>query len=168
MKNVISQSLGLDPVYINVYTKVYQIIPFSSRDRAIFTFSEFEPRQRLCQSQMIFDDSWATSCQYQCVCKILSNYSNRFKSYRHFSRTGRWHNLHKQAGGKIQCLIIGHTMKVNLQFQLTFLGSCNTERVRVNFWCCMHNWFHVLFQFQSLCWGCMSYEGIYKTWMICC
>ena len=40
MKNVISQSLGLDLVNINVYAKVYQNIPFSSRDRAIFIFSE--------------------------------------------------------------------------------------------------------------------------------
>ena len=30
-------------------------------------------------------NSWATSCQYQCLCKILSKYSKRFKSYRHFS-----------------------------------------------------------------------------------
>ena len=36
-KNVSSQSLGL----------VYQNIPFSSRDRAIFTFSEFGTRQSL-------------------------------------------------------------------------------------------------------------------------
>ena len=48
--------------------------------------------------------SWATSCQYQCVCKILSKYSKRFKSYRHFStfftnrpaskssQTVRWQN----------------------------------------------------------------------------
>ena len=36
----------IDPVNINVYTKVYQTIPLSSRDRAIFTFLEFEPRQR--------------------------------------------------------------------------------------------------------------------------
>ena len=43
MKNVISQSLWLDLVY----AKVYQNIPLSSRDRTIFTFSEFEPRQRL-------------------------------------------------------------------------------------------------------------------------
>ena len=56
MKNVISQSLGLDLANINVYAKVYQNIPLSSRDRAIFTFSEFEPRQRLGQSQMIFDN----------------------------------------------------------------------------------------------------------------
>ena len=42
MKNVISQSLGLDLVNINVYANVYQNIPLSSRDRAIFTFSEFE------------------------------------------------------------------------------------------------------------------------------
>ena len=39
-KNVILQSLGLDLVNINVYAKVYQNIPLSSRDRAIFTFSE--------------------------------------------------------------------------------------------------------------------------------
>ena len=55
-KNVISQSLGLDLININCYTKVYQNIPLSSRDRAIFTFSEFEPRQRLGQSQMTFDN----------------------------------------------------------------------------------------------------------------
>ena len=47
IKNVRSQSLGLDLVNINVYAKVYQNIPFSSRDRAIFTFSEFGTRQSL-------------------------------------------------------------------------------------------------------------------------
>ena len=46
-KNVISQSLGLDLVNINVYANVYQNIPLSSKDRAIFTFSGVEPRQRL-------------------------------------------------------------------------------------------------------------------------
>ena len=46
MKNVISQSLGLDLVRINVYANVYQNIPLSSRDRAIFT-SEFGARQSL-------------------------------------------------------------------------------------------------------------------------
>ena len=44
-KIVISQSLGLDLVNINVYAKVYQNIPISSRVRAIFTFSEFGTRQ---------------------------------------------------------------------------------------------------------------------------
>ena len=38
MKNVISQSLGLDLVNINVYATFYQNIPLSLRDRAIFTF----------------------------------------------------------------------------------------------------------------------------------
>ena len=47
MKNVISQSLGLDLDNINVYAKVYQKIPLSSRDKAIFTFSEFGARQSL-------------------------------------------------------------------------------------------------------------------------
>ena len=45
--NVISQSLGLDLVNINVYSKVYQNIPLGLRDRAIFTFSEFGARQSL-------------------------------------------------------------------------------------------------------------------------
>ena len=44
-KNISSQSLGLDLVNINVYAKVYQNIPPSSRDKAIFTFSEFGTRQ---------------------------------------------------------------------------------------------------------------------------
>ena len=56
MKNVISLSLGLDLVNINVYAKVYQNIPLSSRDKAIFTFSEFVSRHRLGQSQMTFDN----------------------------------------------------------------------------------------------------------------
>ena len=37
MKNVISQCLELEIVNINVYAKVYQNIPLSSRDRAKFT-----------------------------------------------------------------------------------------------------------------------------------
>ena len=46
-KNVSSQLSGLDLVNINIYAKVYQNIPLSSRDRAIFTFSEFGARQSL-------------------------------------------------------------------------------------------------------------------------
>ena len=46
-ENVISQSLWLDHVNINVYAKVYQNIPLSSRDRAIFTFPEFGAGQSL-------------------------------------------------------------------------------------------------------------------------
>ena len=49
MKNDISQSLGLDLDNINVYAEVYQNIPLSSRDKAIFTFSEFGARQSLDQ-----------------------------------------------------------------------------------------------------------------------
>ena len=47
MKNDISQSLGLDLDNIDVYAEVYQNIPLSSRDKAIFTFSEFGARQSL-------------------------------------------------------------------------------------------------------------------------
>ena len=47
MKNVFSQSLGLDLIDINAYAKVYQHIPLNLRDRAIFTFSENGARQSL-------------------------------------------------------------------------------------------------------------------------
>ena len=47
MKNVISESLGLDLVNINAYATVYQNIPLSLRDSAIFTFSEIGARQSL-------------------------------------------------------------------------------------------------------------------------
>ena len=71
------QSLGLDIVNINVYAKVYQNIPLSSRDRAIFTFF-----QNLALGKASTDDKchfaipWARSFQHQIVCK----YSKRFKS----------------------------------------------------------------------------------------
>ena len=48
-KNVISQSLGLDLVNINVDATIHQNIPLSLIDRAIFTFSEFGARQSLDQ-----------------------------------------------------------------------------------------------------------------------
>ena len=146
MKNDISQSLGLDLVSINVYATVYQNIPLGLRDRAIFTFSdlvninvyakvyqniplsiftfsEFEPRQRLGQSQMTFDNLLgyilSISMRMQNFIKIFQ----RFKSYGHFSRTGGRQNLHKLSGDKIKHLIIEHSKKFN--FQLTFLGLCN-------------------------------------------
>ena len=78
MKNDISQSLGLNLVSSNVYAEVFQNISLSSRDKAILTFSEFalgkaltddkchfaivslfsefEPRQKLNQSQISFDN----------------------------------------------------------------------------------------------------------------
>ena len=156
--NVIWLSHGVHHVNINVYAKFHHNIPLSSRDMAIFAFSETEARQNLDRRKMTFHNllgyiliismftqksinivhsvqeiglfslfqnlnlgnasanpkwhltiSWATSCQYHCLCKILSKYSKRFKSYRHFSRTGRRQNLHKKAGDKIKCLIIGHS-----------------------------------------------------------
>ena len=43
-------------VNTNVYAKFHHNIPLSSRDKAIFTFSEFGVRQNLDQSQMSFDN----------------------------------------------------------------------------------------------------------------
>ena len=101
MKNVISQSLGLDFVNINVYANVYQNIPLSSRNRAIFTFSVFGARQSLkVNDKCHFAISWTRCHQYQCVCKILLKYSNGLELLTFFtnrpgtksSQTVRWQN----------------------------------------------------------------------------
>ena len=47
MKNDISPSLGLDFDNINVYAEVFQNIPLSSRDKAIFYFFRICARQSL-------------------------------------------------------------------------------------------------------------------------
>ena len=55
--NVIWLSHGLHHVNINVYAKFHHNIPLSSRDRAIFTFSEFGARQSLDRWLMSFCNS---------------------------------------------------------------------------------------------------------------
>ena len=118
-RNLLGQILS-----ITMFTQKFIKIFHSVQEIELFSlFPEFGARQSL--GQCHFSIPWTRYCQYQCVCKILSKYSIRFKSYRQFSRTGRGQDLHKLSGDKIKCLIIGHSMKVNLQFQLTFLGSCN-------------------------------------------
>ena len=37
--------------------------------------------------------SWATSCQYQCVCKISSQYSTQFKRWNHFHSFRIWSSV---------------------------------------------------------------------------
>ena len=133
MINVISQSLGLDLVNISVYEKFIKLL-LSSRDRAIFTFSGFEPRQRLGQPQMTFDNplgyilSISMRMQnfikiFQTVLELSTFFTNR--PGRIFSQTVQGQNPHKLSGDNIKCLIIGHSMKFNFKFPLTILGSCN-------------------------------------------
>ena len=98
----ISQSLGLDFVNINVYAEVYQNIPLNSSDKAIFTFQNLvlgkastDDKCHFAIVSLFFQNlnlgknsanlkchltiSWGTSCQYQWVCKISSQYSTQFK-----------------------------------------------------------------------------------------
>ena len=46
--------IGVHHVNINVYAKIHHNFPLSSRDRAIFTFSEFGARQSLDRRKMLF------------------------------------------------------------------------------------------------------------------
>ena len=147
MKNVISQSLGLDLVNINVYAKVYQNIPLSSRDRASFTFSEFEPQQRLGLSQMTFDSLLGYICQYQCVCKILSKYFKRFKSYRHFStfftnrpaskssQTVRWQNQMFDYRALLEIQLSIHFLRVVQSFLFKTHSNRSTFRLHRHYNC---------------------------------
>ena len=127
------QSLGLDLVNINVYAKVYQIFHLVQEIGLFSLFQNLNLDNASANPKWYLTIPWSTSCQYQCVCKILSKYSKRFVLSTFFtnrprtkcSQTVIGQNLHKLSGDKIKCLIIGHSMKFNFKFQLTFLGSCN-------------------------------------------
>ena len=95
MTNTILQSLGLDLVNINVSAKFYQDIPNGSRAmeffRKLIGDTQFHKLSRglgiaLTDDKCHFAIPLARFCQYQCVRKILSNYSKSFNSYGHFSQ----------------------------------------------------------------------------------
>ena len=95
--------------FITIFHSVQEIGPFS-----FFFFQNLELSKASTEEKCHFAISWAKPCQYQFVCKSLSNDSKWFTSYRHFPLFGRGQNLHKLSGDKIKCLIIGYTLKVNL------------------------------------------------------
>ena len=79
---------------IKIFHSIQEIRPFfllhnlalgkaSTDDKCHFAivslFSEFEPRQNSTNLKCHLTISWGTSCQYQCVCKISSQYSTQFK-----------------------------------------------------------------------------------------
>ena len=101
MKNIISQSLGLD-LLISMFLQKFIKIFHSVQEIGLFSlFQNLSLGNTSANPKWHLTISLATSCQYQWVCKILSKYSKRFKSYRHFSWTGRRQNLYKHAGVKI-------------------------------------------------------------------
>ena len=92
--NVILKSFGLDLVSINVSAKYYQNIPNGLRIMCIFqklsgvkihANCPVTDTQNLELGKASTNDKWylaiplARSCQYQCVCKISSQYSTQFK-----------------------------------------------------------------------------------------
>ena len=83
MINVILQLLGLDLVSINFSAIFCENIPNGLRVKF-----HFFQNKNLCKTstnpKCHLTISWATSCQYQCVCKISSQYSTQFKRYGHF------------------------------------------------------------------------------------
>ena len=76
--DVILQFLELDLVNINVSAKFYQNIPNGLRVKFHF-FQNFNLGKTSTNPKCHLTISWATSCQYQCVCKISSQYSTQFK-----------------------------------------------------------------------------------------
>ena len=107
--------------FITIFHSVQEIGPFS-------LFQNLKLGKVSTDEKCHFAISWARSY----YSKIFQNGSRVIYIFRHFSRTGRGQNLHKLSGDKIKCLIIGHSMKLNFKFQLTFLGSCNNAVVCLN------------------------------------
>ena len=78
MINVNLQFLGLDLFTINLSAKFYQNIPNSLRGKFHF-FQNLNLGTTSTNPKCHLTISLATSCQYQCVCKISSQYSTQFK-----------------------------------------------------------------------------------------
>ena len=83
MINVILQFLELDLVNINASANFYQNIPNSLRVK-FHCFQNLNLGKTSTNPKCHLTISWATSCQYQCVCKISSQYSSQFKRKGHF------------------------------------------------------------------------------------
>ena len=78
MINSILQFLGLDLFNIKLYAKFYQNIPNGLRVKFHF-FQNLKFGKTSNNPKCHLTISWATSCQYQRVCKISSQYSTQFK-----------------------------------------------------------------------------------------
>ena len=83
MINVILQFLELDLVNIKVSAKFYQNIINGLRVK-FHCFQNLNLGKTSTNPKCHLTISWATSCQYQCVCKTSSQYSTKSKRYGHF------------------------------------------------------------------------------------
>ena len=68
---------------IKIFPSVQEIRPFSLFQNLNLGKTSANPKWHL-------TISWATSYQYQCVCKVLSKYSKRFKSFCSRQSLDRW------------------------------------------------------------------------------
>ena len=84
MINVILQFLVLDLFNINVSAKFYQNIPSGVRVK-FHCFQNLNLGKTSTNPKCHLTISWARACQYQCVCKISSQYSTQFSSIGSFS-----------------------------------------------------------------------------------
>ena len=85
MINVILQFLELDLVDIKLSAKLYQNISNGLRVKFYsFCFQNLNLGIISTSPKYHLTISWATYCQYQCVCKISSQYSTQFKRQGHF------------------------------------------------------------------------------------
>ena len=91
MKNDISQSLGLRLVSTNVYAEFHHNIPLSSRDGAIFTFSE-KPRP---MKNVISQSLWLDPVNINVSAKFYQNIllSSRDRAILTFSEFGARQSL---------------------------------------------------------------------------
>ena len=76
--NVILQFLELDLVNINVSAKFYQNIPNGLRVK-FHCFQSLNLGKTSTNPKCHLTISRGTSCQYQCICNISSQYSTQFK-----------------------------------------------------------------------------------------
>ena len=126
MTNVILQFFELDLVNNNVSAKFYQNIPNGLRVKIHF-FQNLDLGKTSTNSKCHLTISWATSFQYQCVCKISSQYSTRFKRYSHFHIFRIWSSAkHRPMKNDISQSLVLDLVNINVYaevYQSIPLGS---------------------------------------------
>ena len=119
---------GLHHVNINVYAKCHHNIPLSSRDMAIFTFSEFGARQSLDQGKMSFRNLLV---QLLSISMFTQKFIKLFQSLFHFFRIWRSAKPRPMINVILQFLELD---LVNINVSAKFYQNI-PNRLRVKFHC---------------------------------
>ena len=161
MINDILQFLGLDHFNIKLSAKFYQNISNGLRIKFHFFQKNSNLGKISTNPNCHLTISMATSCQYQCVCKISSQCSTQFKRWCHFHFFRIWNGYILSILMSMQNFI---TMFHSVQEMVPFLLFQNLELGKtstVEKWLFAISWARSC-QYQCLCRSISKYSTQFK------